>query len=117
MKKLKLAVVLLLVVLGAFGSLSCAWAQTSVEKPKQNVAILIFDGVQIIDYTGPYEVLGSWRKRNVYTVAEKPDAITTNMGMRVVPNYTFENQPKPDIMIIPGGGVKRQLDNQNVIKW
>ena len=31
-------------------------AQTS-EKP--NVAILIFDGVQIIDYTGPYEVFGS----------------------------------------------------------
>ena len=26
--------------------------------PARNVAILLFDGVQIIDYTGPYEVFG-----------------------------------------------------------
>ena len=101
-------------------------AQTS-PATKMNVAILIFDGVQIIDYTGPYEVLGSRGRRNVYTVAEKPDVIKTNMGMLVVPNYTFANQPKPDILIIPGGGniidgkggrgVGAQLSNQNVLNW
>jgi putative intracellular protease/amidase len=116
MKKARLTIALLALTC-AVGSLSCAWAQTPAEKPKLNVAILIFEGVQIIDYTGPYEVLGSWRKRNVYTVAEKSDAITTNMGMRVVPNYTFANQPRPDILIIPGGGVKQHLDNPAVIKW
>ena len=116
MKKVSL-VIALLALIGAFGSLSNAQSQTTTEKPKLNVAILIFESVQIIDYTGPYEVLGSGRRRNVYTVAEKPDAITTNMGMRVVPNYTFQNQPKPDIMIIPGGGVKAQLENPAVIKW
>ncbi len=88
---------------------------------------MIFDGVQIIDYTGPYEVLGSRSRRNVYTVAEKPDAITTNMGMRVTPNYTFANQPKPDILVLPGGGniidgeggrgVGAQLSNQKVMEW
>lgn len=117
MKRTLAAVALIL-----FGSLLASSVQTQAqeketEKPKQNVAILIFDGVQIIDYTGPYEVLGGWGKRHVYTVAEKADPITTNMGMRVVPNYTFENQPKPDIMIIPGGGVNRHLDNQKVIGW
>jgi putative intracellular protease/amidase len=116
MKKASL-VIALLALTAAFGSLANAQSQATTEKPKLNVAILIFEGVQIIDYTGPYEVLGSRRRRNVYTVAEKPDAITTNMGMRVIPNYTFENQPKPDIMIIPGGGVKPQLENPAVIKW
>lgn len=105
-----------------FGSLLASSVQMQTQeaakpKPKQNVAILIFEGVQIIDYTGPYEVLGGWGKRHVYTVAEKADAITTNMGMRVVPNYTFENQPKPDIIIIPGGGVNKHLENQKVIGW
>ncbi len=105
-----------------FGSLLASSVQTQAQeaakpKPKQNVAILIFDGVQIIDYTGPYEVLGGWGKRHVYTVAEKADAITTNMGMRVVPNYTFENQPKPDIIVVPGGGVDAHLGNQKVINW
>lgn len=122
-------VLALLAVLAASGSSLSASAQTRVAaaKSKLNVAILIFDGVQIIDYTGPYEVLGSWSRRNVYTVAERPEAIKTNMGMQVIPNYTFQNQPRPDILIIPGGGssepgreargVGRQLDNQNVIKW
>jgi putative intracellular protease/amidase len=103
-----------------FASLSCASAQTprgADDKRKLNVAILVFDGVQIIDYTGPYEVLGSMGRRNVYTVAEKPDTITTNMGMRVIPNYTFDNQPRPDILIIPGGGVGPHLKNQKVINW
>lgn len=105
-----------------FGSLLAASMQAQAQeaakpKPKQNVAILIFDGVQIIDYTGPYEVLGGWGKRHVYTVAEKSDPITTNMGMRVVPNYTFENQPKPDIIIVPGGNVNQHLGNQRVLNW
>jgi putative intracellular protease/amidase len=116
MKKIRL-VIALLALIAAVGSQTLAQSQSPTAKPKLNVAILVFDGVQIIDYTGPYEVLGSGRRRNVYTVAEKPDAITTNMGMRVVPNYTFQNQPKPDIMVLPGGGVKQHLDNPNVIKW
>jgi putative intracellular protease/amidase len=88
----------------------------------RNLAIFIFDGVQIIDYTGPFEVLGhAWLNEqpmfNIYTVAEKPDAITTNMGMTVVPKYTFENMPKTDILVLPGGGVNRHMDNPKVIKW
>ncbi|HUQ34310.1 MAG TPA: DJ-1/PfpI family protein [Pyrinomonadaceae bacterium] len=117
MKKASLALTLLALI-AAYVPPSCAQSQSPpAAKQKMNVAILIFDGVQIIDYTGPYEVLGSRRIRNVYTVAEKPDAITTNMGMRVVPNYTFQNQPKPDIMIIPGGSVKAHVENPNVIRW
>ncbi|HKQ99241.1 MAG TPA: DJ-1/PfpI family protein [Pyrinomonadaceae bacterium] len=120
----KMLTVLLLVLIGA---LTSAQAQTANVKPKVNVAILIFEGVQIIDYTGPYEVLGGWGKRHVYTVAEKADPITTAMGMRVIPNYTFDNQPQPDVIIIPGGGesspgekargVGGQLENERVIKW
>jgi putative intracellular protease/amidase len=119
--------IIALALLLSCGALANVQAQTQTAKPKMNVAILIFEGVQIIDYTGPYEVLGGWGKRNVYTVAEKPDPITTAMGMRVIPNYTFDNQPRPDIIIIPGGGssepgaqargVGGQMQNQKLIKW
>lgn len=96
--------------------------QTDKKPAPRNLAIFIFDGVQIIDYTGPYEVFGqAWDKDqhlfNVYTVAEKADAITTNMGMTVVPKYTFDNAPKPDVIVLPGGNVRPQLDNPKVIKW
>lgn len=94
---------------------------------KLNVAILIFDGVQIIDYTGPYEVFGSRGRRNVFTVAEKSDVVTTAMGMKVVPAFTFENHPKADILVIPGGGnsipgknargVGIQMENKKLLNW
>lgn len=118
----------LLATLGYLFSSSYVFAQTTPSpKRKANVAILIFDGVQIVDYTGPYEVLGSWSRRNVYTVAEKATPITTHMGMRVVPNYTFANSPKPDILVVPGGGnsvpgpkgrgVGAQLNNEKLVRW
>jgi putative intracellular protease/amidase len=128
MKRLVPALALVASIL-VCGCASPARAQeSSGARQKLNVAILVFDGVQIIDFTGPYEALGAGRRRNVYTVAEKPDVITTAMGMRVAPNYTFANQPKPDIIVVPGGGnsgepgskpvgVGAQLNNEAVIRW
>jgi putative intracellular protease/amidase len=88
----------------------------------RNLAIFIFDGVQIIDYTGPYEVFGQARDGKqhlfkVYTVAEKADPITTNMGMTVVPKYSFETAPKPDVILLPGGNVNDHMNKPAVIKW
>jgi putative intracellular protease/amidase len=97
--------------------------EEKVEKDApRNLAIFIFDGVQIIDYTGPFEVLGqahdaNKRLFNVYTVAERADAVTTNMGMTVVPKYTFENMPKADVLLLPGGNVRPGLEDPKVIKW
>lgn len=88
----------------------------SAIQPK-HVAILIFDGVQIIDYTGPYEVLGQAGLR-VFTVAESPDFITTHLQMKVIPSYTFHNSPKVDILVLPGGGVPHFLPkNDPTILW
>jgi putative intracellular protease/amidase len=128
MKRLVLAFALVASIIVGIGSSAARAQESNGAKQKLNVAILIFDGVQIIDFTGPYEALGAGRRRNVYTVAEKPDVITTAMGMRVAPNYTFANQPKPDIIVVPGGGnsgepgakphgVGAQLNNEAVIRW
>lgn len=88
----------------------------------RNLAIFIFEGVQIIDYTGPFEVLGQAHDGgkalfNVYTVAEKAGPITTAMGMTVVPKYSFADMPKADVLVLPGGGVRPHLENAKVIKW
>lgn len=83
---------------------------------RQRVAILIFDGVQIIDYTGPYEVFGQ-AGFEVITVAAKPDVIQTAMGMRVTPHYTLADAPKADVLVIPGGNVQPTQENAQVVKW
>lgn len=89
---------------------------------ERNVAVLIFPGVQIIDYTGPWEVLGhasldGQRAFRIYSVAAKPGPITTSMGMSVNPNYTFADAPRADVLVVPGGGVDPQLENAALIEW
>jgi len=88
----------------------------ALQTPSLKVAILIFDGVEIIDYTGPYEVFGS-AGFDVYTVAATPDPITSAMGMTVIPKFTFANAPQPDVLVVPGGGVKVARDHAPTLKW
>lgn len=80
------------------------------------VAILIFDGVQIIDYTGPYEVFGQ-AGFEVFTVSPTGKTITTTMGMSVNPTYSIADSPAADIVLVPGGSVKAAYDNPKVIAW
>jgi putative intracellular protease/amidase len=81
-----------------------------------SVAILLFNGVQIIDFAGPWEVFGT-AGFLVHTVAEKPDPVTTVFGQTVVPDFTFENSPRADILLIPGGGIDGPSNNPRVIQW
>src|SRR3712207_3812828 len=113
-----------------FSETACAQAEKGATpaRPQQqrsgprNLAILIFDGVQIIDYTGPYETfghvhIGDGHAFNIYTVSEKTNPITTAMGMSVNPKYGFDNAPEPDVLLVPGGNIQGALDNPAVIKW
>lgn len=101
--------------LGATNANNRPPAEQALARSKR-VAIFIFDGVQIIDYAAPYEVFGQ-AGFEVFTVAEKPETITTAMGMSVNPRYTFANHPPANILMLPGGGVTRHQENPQVIKW
>jgi hypothetical protein len=68
-----------------------------------NVAFVISKGAVVIDFAGPWEVFQSAtipgrdmmdRAFEVYTVAETLDPITASGGMKIVPNYTFQNAPR-----------------------
>jgi putative intracellular protease/amidase/YHS domain-containing protein len=81
-----------------------------------NVAILVFDGVQIIDYTGPYEVFGQ-AGYQVFTVAAGAGPITTTMGMQVVPAYTLDNAPPAEVLVIPGGSIDGAAGDPRLLAW
>lgn len=93
------------------------YLKARVLEPRKRVAILIFPGVQIVDYTGPYEVLGQ-AGYDVFTVAASTDPIVTNMGMTVTPAYSFETAPTPDIIVLPGGAVANEIAKTDpAIRW
>jgi len=91
-------------------------AAAATHATRKKVAILIFDGVQIIDSMGPYEVFGA-ADFEVYTVAETTAPVTTAMGMTVVPKHTFADAPQPDVLVVPGGGVQGARESKATLKW
>jgi len=93
-----------------------ASVRTKVAPPRKKAAILIFEGVQIIDYTGPYEVLGQGGF-DVFTVAETKGTLTTSMGMKVVPEHTFADAPQADVLVVPGGNVDGPRGSAATLKW
>ena len=99
---------------------------------KKNVGIFIFDNVEILDFSGPYEVFSSVRlstksRADIYnipapfytfTISEKRKEVTTSGGLKIISNYNFNNYPKLDILIIPGGiGTRKLLCNKIVLDW
>ena len=90
----------------------------------RNVAILIFNDVEVLDFCGPFEVFSATgRSRDalpfrVFTVAENSGAITARNGLSVNPAFTFADCPAPDILVVPGGyGTRRLLENERVLDW
>lgn len=82
------------------------------------VAVLLFNAAEIIDFAGPWEVFGT-AGLLVHTVAEKAEPLTMVFGQKVVPDYTFENSPKADVLLVPGGGVwsNDAIGNPKLIQW
>src|SRR5881398_2111095 len=72
------------------------------------VAFLISEGAQVIDFTGPWEVFQDVmvpgrtdHPFRLYTVSESASPIHASGGMKIVPDYTFENAPPPKVIVIP----------------
>lgn len=80
------------------------------------VAMLLYPGVEIIDISGPWEAFGT-AGFLVHTVAEKLDPLTLVFNQKVVPDYTFENSPRADILLVPGGGYSQATENPRLIQW
>lgn len=90
----------------------------------RNVAILVFDEVEVLDFCGPFEVFSVTGRRddlnpfNVYTVAERSGPIIARNHLSVNPRYTISECPQPDILVVPGGyGARKEMHNTALIDW
>jgi transcriptional regulator GlxA family with amidase domain len=89
----------------------------------KNVAILIFDEVEVLDFCGPFEVFSVTGLRNdqkpfhVYTVAQNKTVVARN-HLSVNPAHTLSDCPRPDLLLVPGGyGTRREVHNPILIDW
>ncbi len=96
---------------------------------RKRVGIVLFDNIEVLDFCGPFEVFSVTRlneeKRReepspfeVLLVAEKSGPVVSTGGMKVIPDHTFENCPKLDILVVPGGwGTRKELGNPAMLHW
>jgi len=83
---------------------------------RPGVAILMFDGVQIIDFSGPYEVFGHAGYR-VFTVSSDGKDVTTAMGLHVKVDYSFDSAPVAEVVVVPGGEVETAMHDSPTLAW
>ncbi|MET9642116.1 DJ-1/PfpI family protein [Streptomyces syringium] len=85
--------------------------------------LLIFEGAEELDFTGPWEVFTASSMVRGHTdtavlIAEHPGPVRCNKGMRVLPDHTFDDHPPLDVLLVPGGnGTRRQVHNPALIEW
>lgn len=88
----------------------------------RQVAVVLYDKVDTLDFTGPHDVFGVagylGRDFRVFTVAEKATPVTTVSGITIMPQYSFDTCPPTDILIVPGGwGARTETANSRLINW
>lgn len=55
---------------------------------------------------------------NVITIAETIDPITTEEGIRIVPDYTFKTSPKLDVLFVPSAyDMYAQVHNKKIVNF
>lgn len=99
---------------------------------RMTVGILVFENVEVLDFAGPYEVFSRTRLEpgvasrrdddsapfQVFLVAPTPEVVRATGGLRVVPDYSFDDAPPVDLLVVPGGfGTRALLENARVLDW
>lgn len=92
----------------------------------KNVAIMLYNGVEVLDFAGPAEVFsasagtganGRERAFNVYTVSKTKAPIVSQGFIDITPDYSIEDAPKPDILVLPGGGAESVISDPEWMAW
>lgn len=93
-----------------------------------SIGILIFDGVEELDFVGPWEVFTMANEvskhssgsavHDVKLIAERETPIVCAKGMRVLPDLTTAACAQLDVLLVPGGqGTRREVSNAALLGW
>ena len=88
----------------------------------KTVGIVLFPGVEELDFVGPYEVFGGltfqdhdWR---VITIAEAGDRVRAANGLSINVDHSFDDAPRLDVLLLPGGlSTSKEVDNLRMIEF
>ena len=74
-----------------------------------SVGCLIFERMDQIDFTGPFEVLSRMPDTTVQVVAKDPAPIHDVQGLRLAPDVRIAEAGPFDVLLVPGGYGQQEL--------
>jgi cyclohexyl-isocyanide hydratase len=82
------------------------------------IGSLLFDQLDQIDLTGPYEVLARLSNSTYQLYAPSTDPIHDIRGLALRADATLAEAPQLDLLHIPGGfGQEALMDNDEILDW
>jgi transcriptional regulator GlxA family with amidase domain len=94
-----------------------------------SVGIFVFEGVELLDLAGPYEVFttasrlcrranpGAPDRFRVFTVGRTGAAVRVHAGLLVSADHAFRGCPDVDVLVVPGGVVDDELSLAETVAW
>lgn len=107
-------------------ALLLATASAAAALAPQKVAIVVFEGVEVLDVGGPAEVFAAAARQaasngepafTLYTVATTRQPIESQGFLDLIPDYAITEAPAPDILILPGGRVEHATGDPALMAW
>ncbi len=110
------------VIMAVLSIASVIHARPQPAVAQRNVAIVVHEGVELLDFAGPAEVFANvfyrgQRAFKVYTVAPSLQACKSQQNVTVVPEYSIDNCPPPAIIVIPGGATQNLTNDPRFMDW
>jgi cyclohexyl-isocyanide hydratase len=82
------------------------------------VGSLLFDDLDQIDLTGPFEVLAALPNATSRVYAASREPVRSLQGLRIVPDATLDEAPPLDVLHVPGGrGQEALMADEAVLGW
>jgi transcriptional regulator GlxA family with amidase domain len=86
------------------------------------IGILVFPAVEELDFVGPWEMFGMWgligSSVRTHLVGQTTEPLRCAKGLTVVPEFSFEDCPPLDVLLVPGGqGTREQVDNPTLMTF
>jgi transcriptional regulator GlxA family with amidase domain len=82
----------------------------------KTIGIAIWNGVEELDFAGPYEVLAAWGGAEVFTVADSTEPIRCAHGLRVLPDRAWNDVEALDVLLVPGGNAGVVADDVDFVE-
>jgi transcriptional regulator GlxA family with amidase domain len=79
--------------------------------------ILLYPGVEILNVAGPAEVFAATESFKVFTLGISTEPLRANRCFTLVPDYSLEDSPQLDVLVIPGGSIEKIQNDTEVLLW